>query len=331
MHLPISILITLGALLFGLANLALAQSPSFPINYPAPKDNQFLHKAPTLDDLEASNLHPELKRTIRRGYDLFVDTQQLRGKNVFNDMNCKSCHMGEGRLHFAAPVWNGKISMPDFRGKNGHVNNLEERIAGCFTYSMNGKPPAYGSDDMVALATYHEWLTKGVPTFQRGNYYGTGYPIDPAPQTPSYQRGEKLYADNCSLCHGQEGEGMRINGKSQFPAVWGDNSYNWGAGISRPRTLAGFIRNNMPLGQPLSMSIQESWDLAEYINSQERPQDPRYTGDVVETREKYLKTFHINSYYGLKKQGRLLGDHSNLGAKDFLAPDALKPRTYLPQ
>ncbi len=47
--------------------------------------------------------------------------------------------------------------------------NLEERIAGCFTYSMNGKPPAYRcSDDMLALTAYHQWLAKGVPMYQTG-------------------------------------------------------------------------------------------------------------------------------------------------------------------
>lgn len=312
----------------GLSTSVVAQELRYPIKYPAPKSEQFQHQAPTMDDLEASNLHPELKRTIRRGYDLFVNTQQLRGKNVFNDMNCKSCHMGEGRLDFAGPVWNGPVTMPDFRVKNGHVNNLEERIAGCFAYSMNGTSPAYGSDDMIALTTYHEWLASGIPRFQRGNYYGTGYPIENAPKTPSYANGKKLYANNCAICHGQDGAGMQIDGKSHFPAVWGDNSYNWGAGMVRPRSLAGFIRNNMPLGQPLTMSVQESWDLAEFINSQERPQDPRYTGNVKETREMYLKTFHVNSYYGLKKNGRLLGDHSNVGSKTFLKPESLAPRTY---
>lgn len=62
-----------------------------------------------------------------------------------------------------------------------------------------------------------------------------------------------------------------------FPAVWGDNSYNWGAGIARIFTAASFIHMNMPLGKPGSLSEQEAWDVAVYINSHERPQDPRYT------------------------------------------------------
>src|SRR5690554_2078282 len=109
-------------LAMSLSTSALAkQELRFPINMPEPKEGQVVHVPPTMDDLEASNLHPELKRTIRRGYDLFMNTQQLRGENVFNDMNCKSCHMGEGRLPFAAPVWRAAIAMPNFRGKNQQI------------------------------------------------------------------------------------------------------------------------------------------------------------------------------------------------------------------
>src|SRR5690625_1804188 len=59
---------------------------------PEPTAEQYVHVPPTLDDLEASDLHPKLKETIKRGHDLFINTQQLPGKNVFNDLNCVSCH-----------------------------------------------------------------------------------------------------------------------------------------------------------------------------------------------------------------------------------------------
>lgn len=137
------------------------------LGYPPPEDDELVHIPPTMQDLEASDMHPELKRVIRRGYDLFTNTQQLRGENVFNDMNCSSCHLGEGRMPFSAPVWPAAVTLPGFRGKNGHVNNLEERIAGCFTYSMNGNPPEYGSDNMLALAAYHQWLAKGVEMYPK--------------------------------------------------------------------------------------------------------------------------------------------------------------------
>src|SRR5690606_39902484 len=86
----------------GLLSLnAAAAEVRFPVEMPAPKEGQLVHVPPTMDDLEQSKLHPELKRVIRRSHDLFMNTQQLRGKNVFNSMNCSSCHMGAGRLPYA--------------------------------------------------------------------------------------------------------------------------------------------------------------------------------------------------------------------------------------
>lgn len=299
---------------------------------PAPQDDELVHIPPTMDDLEASNLHPKMKEAIRRGYDLFINTQQLRGENVFNNMNCASCHMGEGRLPFAGPVWPAAVDLPAYRGKNGHVNNLEERIAGCFTYSMNGKPLAYGSDDMLALSLYHQWLATDVPMFTKEKIYGRGYPRLPDPeQQADASRGEVAYKENCAICHQESGAGRVTDGDVIYPALWGDDSYNWGAGISRIFTLASFGLHNMPLGQPNSISTQDAWDIAQYINSQERPQDPRYTGNAQETREKYYETFHKYTMYGLEVNGTVLGDHDNVGHKDFLAPDTLRSRDFTPQ
>lgn len=297
---------------------------------PMPEPEQFVHIPPTMDDLEAASLHPKLKETIRRGHDLFVNTQQLRGKNVFNNMTCVSCHMGEGRLPFASPVWPAAVILPNYRPKNDHVNNLEERIAGCFAYSMNGKPPEYGSDDMVALATYHQWLARGVPMYQPGNtMYGRGYPRIPEPELkPDAIRGKAVYQAQCAMCHGDDGGGARARGDVVFPALWGDDSYNWGAGITRLFSLAAFTKHNMPLGKPRSLTDQQAWDVAYYVDSQERPQDPRYTGDVRETRELYLDSFHKATLYGTEVGGRLLGDHDNTGEKDFLKPDVLRARDF---
>lgn len=299
-----------------------------PVNLPEPVEGKYRHKAPTLADLEADDsIHPELKRVIRHGHDLFTNTQQLRDKYVFNDMNCSSCHMGEGRMPFSGPVWPAVTTLPDFRGKNGHVNNIEERISGCFSFSMNGTPPEYGSDDMIALVTYHQWLATGAKVYDK-NIDGRGYGNLPEPaKAPSYERGEKLYAENCSICHGDNGQGLKVDGQVQFPPLWGDDSFNWGAGLVRVYTAAGFIKNNMPLGQPGSLSDQEAWDIAQFMNSQERPQDPRFEKNAKHTREKFLN-FHKHSMYGLEHKGKILGDHKNTGNKPFMKPDVLRPRTF---
>ncbi|CAM3831663.1 c-type cytochrome [Vreelandella rituensis] len=293
------------------------------LGYPAPQEGQLVHVPPTMADLEEADIHPELKKVIRRGYELFTDTQQLRGKNVFNDMNCSSCHLGEGRQPFSAPIWPAAITLPGFRGKNQHVNNLEERIAGCFAYSMNGTPPEYGSDDMLALSAYHQWLATGAPMYPDQPIYGRGFPAPPEPELePDYARGEEVYQAQCTICHQDDGAGHYEDGEYVFPALWGDGSNNWGAGIVRTHTAAGFIKNNMPLGQPNSLSDQQAWDVAYYMVSQERPQDPRYTGDVDETLELFGPTFHRNSRYGEVREhdDHRLADHANTGEKDFLKP-----------
>ena len=292
------------------------------MGYPAPEAGELVHVPPTMADLEEADLHPELKKVIRRGYDLFTDTQQLRGENVFNDMNCSSCHLGEGRQPFSAPVWPAAVTLPNFRGKNQHVNNLEERIAGCFAYSMNGTPPAYGSDDMLALSAYHRWLATGAPMYPDQPIYGRGFPAPERPETLSYENGEALFVENCAICHSEDGSGLYEDGEYVFPATWGDGSNNWGAGIVRTHTAAGFIKNNMPLGQPLSLSDQQAWDVAYYMTQQERPQDPRYSGDVDEVLEKFGATFHKHSSYGQVREhdGHRLADHANWGEKGDIVP-----------
>lgn len=299
-------------------------------NAPLPKADELVHIPPSIHELDQDDdLHPKMKEAILRGHDLFINTQQLRGENIFNNLTCASCHMGEGRLPFAGPVWPAAIDLPNYRGKNDHVNSLEERIVGCFTFSMNGQPPAYGSDDMLAISLYLQWLAKGVAMYPEAKIYGRGYPRLPEPEmAPERARGQIAYEENCALCHGINGAGVVESGEVIFPTLWGDASYNWGAGISRIFTMASFIKHNMPLGLPNTISDQEAWDIAQYINTQERPQDPRYTGDIKETLALYSDTFHKHTMYGQEVEGKILGDHNNTGEKDFLMPQELRPRDF---
>lgn len=97
-----------------------------------------------------------------------------------------------------------------------------------------------------------------------------------------------------------------MNGRYVFPPLWGAGSYNWGAGMHRVNTAAGFIYANMPLGLPYSLTPQEAWDAAAYINSHERPADPRQPGEmsVAEAAEQ----FHDHKgYYGREVNGEIIG------------------------
>jgi thiosulfate dehydrogenase len=59
-----------------------------------------------------------------------------------------------------------------------------------------------------------------------------------------------------------------------------------------------------------SLSDQQAWDVAAFINSHERPQDPRFNGNFART----ASTFHSSKYdyYGKLKQpnGKLLGENA---------------------
>jgi len=72
-----------------------------------------------------------------------------------------------------------------------------------------------------------------------------------------------------------------------------------------PATAAGFIKRNMPYGRQNLLTDQEAWDVAYFINSHERPQDPRFDGDLARTRAEY----HTGKYdlYGTTVRSVLLG------------------------
>ena len=107
------------------------------------------------------------------------------------------------------------------------------------------------------------------------------------------------------MCHGADGAGQSSDGEVVFPPLWGPKSYNWGAGMTGIDVAAGFIKANMPLSQGGRLSDQQAWDVAAYIDGKPRPQDPRYTGSVAETRKRY----HDDkmSLYGRTVDGVLLG------------------------
>ena len=243
---------------------------------------------------------------VRRGQDLFMNTKALAPEYVGNEMNCVNCHIDRGRKANSAPLWAAYPMYPAYRKKNNKVNTYVERMQGCFQFSMNGKPPAADSEILTALTTYAYWLSTGAPTGKAQP--GRGFD-EPPPPKGGYDiaRGKAVYEKQCQLCHGENGEGKKVGVTSVFPALWGKDSYNWGAGMHRINTAAGFIQHNMPLGRGETLSDQEAWDVAAYINSHERPQDPRLVnGSIDETRKRYHADDGVN-LYGVVVNGKKLG------------------------
>lgn len=243
---------------------------------------------------------------VRRGRTVFTDTPRAASRFVGNSMRCSSCHLDAGRLANSAPLWAAYVSYPAYRSKTKEVNTFAQRLQGCFQYSMNGAAPPLGDPVLVALETYSYWLATGAridPKIQ-----GRGYPKLGKPAlAPDYERGARVYEQHCALCHGANGAGQRTADRyTLFPALWGSDSFNWGAGMGSIVNAAAFIRANMPLGLGGSLSEQDAWDVAIFVDSHERPQDPRYAGSVAETRRRYHDT--PSSMYGERVNGQLLGD-----------------------
>ena len=241
---------------------------------------------------------------IRRGEQIFLQTCANAPSFVGNHLNCVNCHLDAGRKEKSAPLWGAYPLYPAYRSKTQHVDTFSERLRGCFTYSMNGKAPDPGDEVLVALEAYAYWMAQGAPIGQK--LPGAGYGKMPAPaQVPDYQRGQAVFTAQCVLCHGADGQGQRSGEVQVFPPLWGTRSYNWGAGMHEVDKAAAFIQSNMPLGRGGTLSAQDAWDVSTYINSQQRPQDPRFTQDVATTRAQ----FHNSPYslYGTTVNGKLLG------------------------
>jgi thiosulfate dehydrogenase len=246
----------------------------------------------------------EYGKMIRLGEQVFTDTGRYAAKWVGNDLSCANCHLDAGRKPGSAPMWAAFIHYPAFRSKTGKVDTLASRLQGCFMFSMNGKAPPADDEVMTALQTYAFFLAKGAPVGMP--VAGSGYPkLKKPPQAPDYARGEKVFAQDCALCHGADGQGQRAGGRQVFPPLWGPRSFNWGAGMHQVNNAAAFIHANMPLGKGGSLSEQDAWDVAYFMDAHERPQDPRFTGSVAQTRKRYHDS--PDSLYGMQVNGQLLG------------------------
>lgn len=240
---------------------------------------------------------------IWQGLEIMTRTRAAAGGYVGDALDCADCHVDQGRRAGSAPMWAAYVTYPKYRAKNRRVDSLSQRIQDCFRYSMNGKPPAADSPEIYALTAYFKWLATGLPVGLEPK--GAGYPKLPAPpQSPDRQRGATVYAASCAMCHGDDGAGRSARGHQVFPPLWGPRSFNWGAGMERVDNAAGFIHANMPYGLGGSLSLQQAWDVAAFMDSHPRPQDPRFKGSVEETR----KLYHASgSFYGETVDGQVLG------------------------
>ena len=242
---------------------------------------------------------------VRLGQSIFEDTPKYAAPYAGNTLSCRNCHLDRGRDALSSPMWAAYVHYPEYRKKDGVVNTIQMRVQGCFRYSQNGTVPEADSRELTALVTYFYWMAGGLPVGVKPK--AAGYPkLDPPKAAPSPERGAKVYAATCAVCHGDNGLGRTSAGQQVFPPLWGPQSFNWGAGMHQVDRAAGFIKTSMPYGAGGTLTDQEAWDVAAYVNSRPRPQDPRFTENVERTRVLYHGD-HENDYYGREVDGLLLG------------------------
>lgn len=220
------------------------------------------------------------------GKRLLSDTKRLLPDNVGDVLNCTSCHLGEGKVALASPFFGVAVNYPHPNPRAGRVVSLEERINGCFLRSMNGKPLPVDSSEMKAMVAYFDWLSASLPP--KANVEGKGVGRIDSNLVPDPAHGKDVYAARCAECHGTNGEGVKdARGEFVFPPLWGDQSFNIGAGMARTYTAAAFVKHNMPvafglnarLGQGGALSDQDAVDVADYFSHQPRPDFPAKVND----------------------------------------------------
>nr|WP_297787341.1 c-type cytochrome [uncultured Allomuricauda sp.] len=254
-------------------------------------------------DYNVNNL-PISKRNevIKFGFDIFRNTplhigpKQKDSTRMFagNNLACASCHINGGTKPYAAPLIGVVKRFPQFRGRENKIGTIEERINGCMERSMNGRMMPESSDEMKALVAYMDWLGRAAPS--NGKIEGQGFlKLEIPYRAVDLVHGETVYQKHCVVCHRTDGQGQRLaeNELYLYPPLWGNDSYNNGAGMTRVITAAQFIKGNMPYGTTFENPIltdEEAYDVAGYINQKVRPTKSNREADFPDLVKKPVST-----------------------------------------
>ena len=217
------------------------------------------HRVPA--DSEVTD--PFVLASIQRGRALLRNTRDSLPRNVGNRLQCVSCHALDGTQRNTMSLVGVYARFPQYRARSGRIDLLEDRINDCFERSMNGRAIMHTSAEMRDLVNYMAFLSRGVPAGARVDGQGLP-PLEPLKGDTAAGRAQ--FAVTCAACHGPSG-----GGTAAAPPLWGPHSYNIGAGMARVNTAAAFIRAAMPQTAPGSLTPQQAFDLAAYINAQPRP------------------------------------------------------------
>lgn len=207
-----------------------------------------------------------LGTSIRRGLALVEHTPDSLPAYVGGNLRCTSCHLDRGLRADAAPLAGTYARFPKYMDRSDAVVLIEDRVNYCFTRSLAGRALPPRSREMVDIVSYLAFVSRGVGV--GGHVRGEGMPKMPA-LTGDTVRGHDVFSANCVRCHGADGAGI-----AAVPALWGPRSFSIGASMARVERAASFVRNNMPFDTPGSLTDQQAYDVAAFVDSHARPDSP---------------------------------------------------------
>jgi thiosulfate dehydrogenase len=225
---------------------------------------------------------------VRWGYRIFVDTPHQAPQLTGGKVSCNNCHLNAGQRERALALVGVAGMFPEPNNRAARLISLPDRIVDCFLRSENGtsRPdqlPTTSSKEVLAVASYITWLSKGYPVGQNPSWRNRNA-IAPdkliAIEKLDRAKGEAIYQERCTSCHGLDGQGVQVGDKKAGP-LWGPDSWNDGAGAARVYTLAGIVRYTMPYLDPGSLTDEEAQQVAAFITSQTRPRFPFKERDYV--------------------------------------------------
>ncbi|MFL5766160.1 MAG: c-type cytochrome [Bacteroidia bacterium] len=194
---------------------------------------------------------------------------------VSNGMNCQNCHLEAGTKPFGNNYSAVASTYPKFRERSGTNESVYKRVNDCMERSLNGKAIDTLGKEMQAIKAYIVWLGKDVKKGDKPKGAGLTE-VKYLDRAADPEKGKKVYAEKCSSCHGTKGEGKydAVTFACQYPPLWGEHSYNIGAGLYRLSRFAGYVKSNMPFGanhDNPQLTDEQAWDVAAFVNSQPRP------------------------------------------------------------
>ena len=228
---------------------------------------------------------------IRYGKKLIDSTSKYFGPHgsiaaITNGINCGNCHRESGTKLYSNNFLLVSATYPKFRERSGRVESVEFRVNECMQRSLNGEAIDSMGKEMKAMVAYIKWTGKNVKDSKVEG--AGGKEIDFLTRAADQEKGKMIFVASCVKCHGNDGEGISVNGSYIYPPLWGEHSYAVSAGMYRLTKLASFVKNNMPLGatyQLPQLSDDDAWDVAAFINSQPHPKKTfAYDWRVVSTK-----------------------------------------------